>query len=107
MENLLFELPCATMLLLLAVIHVPIAKPMPKKTARTSKPAKSAKQKSVAKKAAPKKMTVMRSAPMPAQKSFRAQQDDFYQEHPNAKALLLTFLVSFGLLVYLYMQLGW
>ena len=85
---------------------------MPKKTARSSKPAKKTvakkapAKKVVAKKPAPKKMSVMRTA-APAQKTFRAQQDDFHKNHPNANALILTFLVSFGLLVYLYMQLGW
>lgn len=82
---------------------------MPKKSAQTKARKKStpAKRK-VVKRSAPRVSTPMvASSAASRERSFREQQDDFYQDHPNAKALLLTFLVSFGLLAVLYLKLGW
>ena len=75
------------------------------------------------KKAAPKKSTKKVTKPTPKKKAVAAssrrtatpkavhplhqsfldkEQEDFHREHPNANALIATFIVAFGLLVVLY-----
>jgi hypothetical protein len=75
------------------------------------------------KKAAPKKSTKKATKPAPKKKAVAAssrrtaapkavhplhqsflhkEQEDFHRAHPNANALIATFIVAFGLLVVLY-----